>query len=48
MLLKYLELSGFKSFPDRTRVEFGKGLTAVVGKEQYQRCGAMGLRRTIL
>ena len=31
MLLKYLELSGFKSFPDRTRVEFGKGLTAVVG-----------------
>ena len=31
MLLKYLELSGFKSFPDRTRVEFGKGLSAVVG-----------------
>ena len=31
MLLKYLELSGFKSFPDRTRIEFGTGLTAVVG-----------------
>ncbi len=31
MILKYLELSGFKSFPDRTRIEFGSGLTAVVG-----------------
>ena len=31
MLLKSLELQGFKSFPDRTRLEFHRGLTAVVG-----------------
>lgn len=31
MLLKYLEIQGFKSFPDKIKVAFGKGLTAVVG-----------------
>ncbi len=31
MLLKYLDIQGFKSFPDKTRVTFYKGLTAVVG-----------------
>lgn len=31
MLLKYLDIQGFKSFPDKTRVTFDKGLTAVVG-----------------
>ena len=31
MYLKYLEINGFKSFPDRVKLEFGKGLTAVVG-----------------
>lgn len=31
MLLKYLDIQGFKSFPDKTRVAFDKGLTAVVG-----------------
>ena len=31
MYLKALELYGFKSFPDRTRLDFGGGLTAVVG-----------------
>ena len=31
MFLKYLELSGFKSFPDKTRLNYGRGMTAVVG-----------------
>lgn len=31
MFLKYLELQGFKSFPDKTRLTFGRGMTAVVG-----------------
>ncbi len=31
MFFKSLELQGFKSFPDRVKLEFDKGLTAVVG-----------------
>jgi len=31
LYLKALEMVGFKSFPDKIRMEFGKGLTAVVG-----------------
>lgn len=31
MYLKYLEVHGFKSFPDKIKLEFGKGMTAVVG-----------------
>ena len=31
MLLKSLEIQGFKSFPDKTKITFNQGLTAVVG-----------------
>ncbi|MFI5036995.1 MAG: AAA family ATPase, partial [Solirubrobacterales bacterium] len=29
--LKSLTLKGFKSFPDRTRLDFGPGVSVVVG-----------------
>ena len=31
MFLKYIEMFGFKSFVERTRIDFGPGITAVVG-----------------
>ncbi|MDL2219538.1 chromosome segregation protein SMC [Ruminococcaceae bacterium OttesenSCG-928-O06] len=31
MYLKAIEIQGFKSFPDRTRISFDEGITAIVG-----------------
>ena len=31
MILTALEMQGFKSFPEKTTLTFGKGITAVVG-----------------
>ena len=31
MKLKSIELSGFKSFPDKTRIAFDRGVTAIIG-----------------
>src|SRR5437660_11220173 len=31
MYLKAITLKGFKSFPDRTRLEFGPGVSVIVG-----------------
>ena len=29
MFLKYLEVQGFKSFPDKERIEFNKGIIGI-------------------
>ena len=31
MYLKSITIKGFKSFPDRTRLEFGPGVSVIVG-----------------
>ena len=48
MYLKEIEIQGFKSFADKTKVVFDQGVTAVVRakwiwKIKYHRKSAMGL-----
>ena len=31
MLIKRLELQGFKTFPDRTKILFNPGITIIIG-----------------
>ncbi|MCS7215855.1 MAG: AAA family ATPase, partial [Thermodesulfovibrio sp.] len=31
MQIKWIELNGFKSFPERTKIEFNEGITCFVG-----------------
>ena len=42
MYLKEIEIQGFKSFADKTKVVFDKGVTAVVGPNQILRRACAG------
>ena len=35
MVLKELEIQGFKSFPDRIKIPIDRGITAVVGQPLF-------------
>ena len=51
MRLKSITLEGFKSFPDRTRLDFGPGVSVVVGptarQVEHHRRGALGDGRAV-
>ena len=50
MYLRSIEMKGFKSFPERTKLEFSPGVSVIVGPErlrqvEHHRRGALGARR---
>ena len=48
MQLKSLQIQGFKSFPDKTELTFGTGLTAVVGPKRQRQSNISDAVRWVL
>ena len=48
MRLKELEIQGFKSFPDKTKITIGEGITGVVGSAvSHASDSALSIRMTV-